>query len=218
MNRRTRQMLAANNELEKELTPENGRAMTDIIVYLRASNTTEYQQELVRRDIPEMVLEGQRRGQTMEEVIGEDYKAFCDAVLLELPKRTAGQRVWSAVGSACLYVDVLAVIWLAFGALGWLLGEGAYPWLSVTAGNLVALVTILGVSIGLVEYICKNSFDENLGKRKVIPVLLVLLVAGLVAGSVLLREAVLFHIHALLALGLMAVLYGIHKAVEEKVG
>ena len=34
----------------------------------------------------------------------------------------------------------------------------------------------------------------------------------------LLREAVLFHIHTLLALGLMAVLYGIHKAVEEKVG
>ena len=151
MNRRTKRLLAANNELEKELTPENNRAMTDIIVYLRAANITEYQQELVRRDITEMVLEGQRRGATMEEVIGEDYKAFCDAVLLELPKRTAGQRVWSAVGSACLYVDVLAVIWLAFGALGWLLGEGAYPWLSVTAGNLVALVTILGVSIGLVE-------------------------------------------------------------------
>ena len=94
----------------------------------------------------------------------------------------------------------------------------SWPWLAVTAGDLIALVAILGASIGLVEYICKNSFDENLGKRKVIPVLLVLLVAGLVAGSVLLREVVLFHIHTLLALGLMAVLYGIHKAVEEKVG
>lgn len=218
MNRRAKQLLQENNRLEEQLTGENNRMMTDIIVYLRASNTTAYQQECVRRDITEMVLEGQRRGAPMEEVIGEDYKAFCDAVLSEVPKRTLRQRVLSAVGSGCLYVDILAVIWLVFGAIGWLLGDGSWPWLAVTAGDLIALVAILGASIGLVEYICKNSFDEKLGKRKVIPVLLVLLVVGLVAGSVLLREAVLFHIHALLALGLMAVLYGIHKAVEEKVG
>ena len=218
MNRRAKQLLQENNRLEEQLTGENKRMMTDIIVYLRASNTTAYQQECVRRDITEMVLEGQRRGAPMEEVIGEDYKAFCDAVLSEVPKRTLRQRILSAVGSGCLYVDILAVIWLVFGAIGWLLGDGSWPWLAVTAGDLIALVAILGASIGLVEYICKNSFDEKLGRSKVIPVLLVLLVAGLVAGSVLLREAVLFHIHALLALGLMAVLYGIHKAVEEKVG
>ena len=218
MNRRTKQLLQENNRLEEQLTGENNRMMTDIIVYLRASNTTAYQQECVRRDITEMVLEGQRRGAPMEEVIGEDYKAFCDAVLSEVPKRTLRQRILSAVGSGCLYVDILAVIWLVFGAIGWLLGDGSWPWLAVTAGDLIALVAILGASIGLVEYICKNSFDEKLGRSKVIPVLLVLLVVGLVAGSVLLREAVLFHIHALLALGLMAVLYGIHKAVEEKVG
>ena len=218
MNRRAKQLLQENNRLEEQLTSENNRTMTDIIVYLRASNTTAYQQECVRRDITEMVLEGQRRGAPMEEVIGEDYKAFCDAVLSEVPKRTLRQKILSAVGAGCLYVDILAVIWLAFGAIGWLLGDDSWPWLAVTAGDLIALVAILGASIGLVEYICKNSFDENLGKSKVIPVLLVLLVIGLVAGSVLLREAVLFHIHALLALGLMAVLYGIHKAVEEKVG
>ena len=218
MNRRAKQLLQENNRLEEQLTGENNRMMTDIIVYLRASNTTAYQQECVRRDITEMVLEGQRRGAPMEEVIGEDYKAFCDAVLSEVPKRTLRQRILSAVGSGCLYVDILAVIWLVFGAIGWLLGDGSWPWLAVTAGDLIALVAILGASIGLVEYICKNSFDENLGKSKVIPVLLGLLVAGLVTGSVLLREVVLFHMHALLALGLMAVLYGIHRAVEEKVG
>ena len=217
MNRRAKQLLQENNRLEEQLTSENNRTMTDIIVYLRASNTTAYQQECVRRDITEMVLEGQRRGAPMEEVIGEDYKAFCDAVLSEVPKRTLRQKILSAVGAGCLYVDILAVIWLAFGAIGWLLGDGSWPRLAVTAGDLIALVAILGASIGLVEYICKNSFDENLGKSKVIPVLLVLLVAGLVAGSVLLREVVLFHMHALLALGLMAVLYGIHRAVEENV-
>ena len=217
MNRKTKQLLTANNELEKGLAPENARAMTDIVVYLRAANITEYQQELLRRDITEMVLEGQRRGDAMEAVIGADYKAFCDAVLSEVPKRTAGQRILSALGCGCLYVDVLAVIWLAFGAIGWLLGEGTYPWLTVTAGNLVALAAILAASIGLVEYICKNAFDENLGKSKVIPILLVLLVAGLVAGSVLLRGIVLFRMHFLLALGLIAALYGAHKALEEKV-
>ena len=216
MNRRTKRLLAANNELEKELTPENNRAMTDIIVYLRAANITEYQQELVRRDITEMVLEGQRRGDAMEEVIGADYKAFCDAVLAEVPKRTARQRVLASVGNACLYVDILAVIWMAFGALGWLLGEGAWPWLSVTAGNLLALAAILGVSIGLVEYICKNSFEERPKKNWGIPVLLALLAAALAAGSVLLRGVVVFRLHMLLAAGLVAVLYVIHRVMEEK--
>ena len=143
MNRKTKKLLQENNLLEGQLTPENNRTMTDLIVYLRASNTTAYQQECVRRDITEMVLEGQRRGDAMEAVIGADYKAFCDAVLSEVPERTARQRLLSAIGNGCLYVDVLAVIWLAFGALGWLLGEGAWPWLSVTAGNLVALAAIL---------------------------------------------------------------------------
>ena len=216
MNRRTKRLLAANNELEKELTPENNRAMTDIIVYLRAANITEYQQELVRRDITEMVLEGQRRGDAMEEVIGADYKAFCDAVLSEVPKRTARQRLLSAIGNACLYVDVLAVIWLAFGTLGWLLGEGAWPWLGVTAGNLLALAAILGVSIGLVEYICKNSFEERPKKNRGIPVLLALLAAALAAGSVLLRGVVVFRLHFLLAVGLIAALYVIHRVMEEK--
>ena len=72
MNRRTKKLLLENNQLEEQLTRENNRMMTDIIVYLRASNTTAYQQECVRRDITEMVLEGQRRGAPMEEVIGED--------------------------------------------------------------------------------------------------------------------------------------------------
>ena len=216
MNRRTKRLLAANNELEKELTPENNRAMTDIIVYLRAANITEYQQELVRRDITEMVLEGQRRGDAMEEVIGADYKAFCDAVLAEVPERTARQRLLSAIGNACLYVDILAVIWMAFGALGWLLGEGAWPWLSVTAGNLLALAAILGVSIGLVEYFCKNSFEERPKKNRGIPVLLALLAAALAAGSVLLRGVVVFRLHFLLAVGLIAALYVIHRVMEEK--
>ena len=218
MNRKTKQLLTANNELEKELTAENGRAMTDIVVYLRAANITEYQQELLRRDITEMVLAGQRRGDAMEEVIGADYKAFCDAVLSEVPERTARQRLLSAIGNGCLYVDVLAVIWLAFGALGWLLGEGAWPWLSVTAGNLVALAAILAASIGLVEYICKNSFAENSGKSRVVPLLLALLVAALVAGSVLLQGVVVFRLHFLLAAGLVAALYALHRFLEEKAG
>ena len=218
MNRRAKQLLQENNRLEEQLTSENNRTMTDIIVYLRASNTTAYQQECVRRDITEMVLEGQRRGAPMEEVIGEDYKAFCDAVLSEVPERTGRQRLLSAIGNACLYVDILAAIWLAFGALGWLLGEGAWPWLSVTAGNLLALAAILGVSIGLVEYICKNSFEERAKKNRGIPVLLALLAAALAAGSVLLRGVVVFRLHMLLAAGLIAALYVIHRVMEEKAG
>ena len=65
MNRRTKELLAENNTLERGLNEENGKILTDIVVYLRTAPVSEYQQELVRRDITHMMLEGQARGASM---------------------------------------------------------------------------------------------------------------------------------------------------------
>ena len=57
MNKTTKQLLEENNRREKELSPDNQKVLTDIVAYLRGSSTPILQQEQVRRDITEMLLE-----------------------------------------------------------------------------------------------------------------------------------------------------------------
>lgn len=52
MSKRTRLLLRENNALESELSREEDReVLTDITVYLRTANISQYYQERVRRDI-----------------------------------------------------------------------------------------------------------------------------------------------------------------------
>ena len=102
MNKTTKQLLEENNRREKELSPDNQKVLTDIVAYLRGSSASTYQQELVHRDILEMLQEGEARGQTASEIIGEDYQTFCDEILAELPKRSMKQRIVYALSIVSL--------------------------------------------------------------------------------------------------------------------
>ena len=78
---RTKRLLRENNAFEKQLNPEFNAVLTDMVVYLRSAPVSEYNQELVRRDLGQMFLDAQRRGDSPADVIGEDYRQFCDQVL-----------------------------------------------------------------------------------------------------------------------------------------
>ena len=205
MNRKTKQLLTANNELEKELTAENNRAMTDIVVYLRAANITEYQQELLRRDITQMLLEGERRGEGAKSVIGEDYRIFCDNVLSEIPKRPVSARLLSAASTAGTCLGILAAIWLAGELLLAFTGQGEWFRLTVTVGDLVSAAGITLLAAGLVELICRHSFDQDFPRSKLWFVLLFVLVFLCIAAVIFLRFP-LFAVHPVLVLAAIAAL------------
>jgi DNA-binding ferritin-like protein (Dps family) len=82
MNKQVKQLKRLNNKLEEQLNEENREAYTDIICYLRVANISEYNQEIIRQDLLEMVLSAQERGENIQTVIGEDYRTFCDGVYL----------------------------------------------------------------------------------------------------------------------------------------
>ena len=107
MNKTTKQLLEENNQREKELSPDNQKVLTDIVAYLRGSSTPILQQEQVRRDITEMLLEGEVRGQSAQTIIGTDYQAFCDEILAELPRRSARQRTIYGLSVVSLSAAVL---------------------------------------------------------------------------------------------------------------
>ena len=89
MSKRTKELLRANNALDAQLNKDNQQMMTNIVVYIRSANISEYEQELVRRDITHMLLDAQAEGRTAAEVLGEDAQAFCEAVIAALPPRSS---------------------------------------------------------------------------------------------------------------------------------
>ncbi|MGM0523556.1 MAG: hypothetical protein ACQER2_05885, partial [Bacillota bacterium] len=62
MNKLTKELLKKNNTREKAIFKSNNDIYTNMIVYLRGSDLTEYDQEVVRADIIELILDGQQRG------------------------------------------------------------------------------------------------------------------------------------------------------------
>ena len=92
MNIKTKKLLKENNKFEKNLSKESNEILTDIVVYLRGSAISEYHQEEVRRDISQMLFDGEKRNESVRDIIGEDYKSFCDEIVKSFPPRSKIER------------------------------------------------------------------------------------------------------------------------------
>ncbi|PRR79148.1 hypothetical protein CLLI_09930 [Clostridium liquoris] len=88
-------LLKSNNKMEKEIHKNNEKILTDMIVYLRGSDMTEYNQELIREDLIQMIIDGQNRGDDIQKVIGDNYKEICDKIIETMPKKTISQKIGS---------------------------------------------------------------------------------------------------------------------------
>ena len=156
MNRQTKTLLKENNQLEKQLSKETDDILTDIVVYIRSANITEYNQELVRRDITNMLIEGQERGQSAAEVIGEDYKAFCDAVIAEMPQMTKKERALDVIKILCYSLAMLTVIWFAFSKM-----TSDISRVELTVGDLVSVAVIIAIAFGTYFAVTRFVFDAK---------------------------------------------------------
>lgn len=213
MNKTTKQLLEENNRRGEQLTPENQKILVDIVAYLRGSSASTYQQELVHRDILDMLQEGEARGQTAAQVIGEDYQAFCDEILAELPRRSARERTIYGLSVVSLSAAVLVVIWLGFSLFTAVIQGPFTLWLPVKLGQLLGGALIIAFSYGLVEYVCRTSFeDRSPTKVQVIGIFVGMVLFFLIC--MLLRQT-LFSLHAGIAAVLAVVLYLIYKVTDR---
>lgn len=215
MSKRAKQLLKENNLLSKQLSAENAAILTDIVVYIRGTDISDYQQELVRRDITQMILEGECRGDSAQDVIGGDYRSFCDSVIAEIPRPSFGDKVFSIMGGICLSLAVLCTIWLFGNLLNIFFGKKYWPYLPVTAGEIIAAVFIIGAATGLFQLITRYSFDNAFlkGKKMFLIVFAVLFVNNCV---VIFFRSVIFTVHAGAAAALIIALYLAYKVLDEK--
>ncbi len=214
MNKTTKQLLEENNRRGEQLTPENQKILVDIVAYLRGSSASTYQQELVHRDILDMLQEGEARGQTAPQVIGEDYQTFCDEILAELPKRSMKQHIVYALSTVSLSAAGLLSIWLVFRLFEAPFQNRPFtPWLPMTLGQLLGGIMLIAYSYGLVEHICRNSFEDRDPSR--LQVISFFVCIGLFFIFCVSLQQIMFYLHAGIAALLIAVLFLIYKITDR---
>ncbi|ERI91654.1 hypothetical protein HMPREF1982_03038 [Clostridiales bacterium oral taxon 876 str. F0540] len=85
-----KEVIKRNYELSKKLKAEYQDLYTDIVCYIRTAPLTERQTEEAVNDILDIMLGAQDREEDIFEVIGEDYKEFCDEVIESHKEKNQG--------------------------------------------------------------------------------------------------------------------------------
>ena len=210
---RTKQLMRENNAFERALSPEFNQVLTDMVVYLRSAPVSEYNQELVRRDIGRMFLDAQRRGDSPADVIGEDYRQFCDQVLAEVPRLTVRERVLDGLSTSLVCLGVWGVIWLFNRGLLAVV-RGGWPDIPVTVGDLLATVLILAAAGYLFHAFSRAAFSNSY--TGLFFKVFLILAAMLVVSRVF--TAALVHVHFGVVLAGIVLCFVLGKVLERLAG
>ncbi len=169
MNKKTKMLLNENNKFEKyNLSEHSKNVMTDIVCYLRGSDLSEYNQEVVRRDIDYMLSDGEKRGETAELVVGREYQAFCDEIVKSFPKRTIAEKIISNVNDITSAISIIAFIWLFVKVTQSIVERTSIFYLQITMGEIIGnIIAVIEAKI-IFNYITRKVFDEtNIKKNKI---------------------------------------------------
>ena len=216
MSKRTKELLNANNELEKQLNDQEQRILTDISAYIRHAGTSPYYQESVRQDIITMVLDGSKRGLSVAEIIGEDYQSFCDSVLKELPKLSGREKAFSLLRDVLPSVMVLLGIWFVFSLLDAFLVVNTLPFIPITAGDLLGFLLIIPAAFYIFNFISKTAFSESKSLDKKLFAMIFAVIFLAMIFSIFLKYT-LFQVHALIVLAVFALLFCFYLLLDKNV-
>lgn len=213
MSREAKALKKENNELEKQLSKETEAIQTDIVVYIRSANISDIDQERVRRDITQMLIDGEARGESAADVIGGDYKAFCDEIIAEIPKLSRAKRVLVAIRDVLPALMVLFAIWAVFSVLTQVINGDVWYITPLSLSDIITGAALLIAASLIVVYITKNSFSS---KPAPLICLVLLVIAIALCGALLLPDKAVFSPHIAADAVLLAVLYAAYKIIDSK--
>lgn len=182
------------------------------MVYIRNANISEYNKEIVRRDIIQMLLDGEKRGQSPSDVIGDDYKAFCDDVISEMPQLSAKERILTSIRDVLPAICALFGIWIVFSLISSLINGEDWTHIPLTVFELIAGAVIVIVAQLIVVYITKYSF-ENKNTRLVVILAVILLLT--VAAYLLIPNVVIMSPHIAVSAAFVMLVYIILKVIDN---
>ncbi|MEG0857210.1 MAG: hypothetical protein RSG52_12115, partial [Terrisporobacter sp.] len=157
-----------NNELEKSMSKKSDKVYTDMVVYLRVSNLTQLQQEQVRRDLIGMIIDGEKRDQSIDEIIGTDYKDVCDEIIVVFPVRTLKDRILEVISTYSLCISILFIIFTVGEFIGNFI-KGSDLWrVNFEMYQLILMPAIIIIANIIVKSICEDPFkkeNKEVGKK-----------------------------------------------------
>jgi DNA-binding ferritin-like protein (Dps family) len=156
-------MIRENREISKKLNEENHKIYVNIVCYIRVSSINEKEKEQIIADILDMFLRGQEEGKAIQEIIGNDYKAFCDSIIQSVrPKKI---KEWDYFNKAWEYIKyiingicILLTIDFVFRYIPMVIKYRAIVSYPVNISIFITTIIILLIAMAVVKYIMKNSF------------------------------------------------------------
>ena len=212
MSREARVLRDENNELEKQLDDKTNDILTDIVVYIRSANISDIDQENVRRDITQMLIDARGRGENAD-VIGGDYKAFCDAIIAEIPKMSTKKRVMTAIRDTLPALGLLIGIWVVFSVAEQIINGATWYVTPVSVTDILGGAAMLILATLIVVYITKNSFNA---KPAALVCLILLITAVALCAALLLPSRIIFSPNIAADAALVIVIFAAHKIIDNK--
>ena len=84
---KAKQLIEENNRKREQLTPENEKYYSDMLIYIRLQLTlSEQQSEEVLMEMLDHLLDGQNEGKSARDIFGDDPKGYADEIIQNLPK------------------------------------------------------------------------------------------------------------------------------------
>ena len=219
MKKETKELLKKNNENEKQILEENDEIYTNMIVYLRSADISEYSQEKVREDLIAMIIDGQERGDDIQKVIGENYKEICDEIIAEMPKKTIMEKVMHTLMVILDVVWILGIISL-IKTLSTILVKGSKDMtFTLSLGDLISCGMIVIVANVVVNYICKTAFKEEERKNnKVLSFIITWIVCCIILTAVILPSLFIKVTVVSVHIGVAVLVFGVIFVISRILG
>jgi len=221
-----REIQKKNNKLDgdlKKIMPDiEFQRLGNLQVYLRGSQLSISDQEIVRNDLLNMVYEGKKRQEALNDIIGTDDKKLMDDIIQSAGEKAGilgnKQSLLGALGGFGYLMLIWSVPDMVKGAM-----RTSFPnWRSdITLGNVLIFVVILIGAIVIVNTISRGALNEGVNEDRKQKIAVGASIAAIIAVMVLsytvpfLKSAILqCHPLVLTALGVCAII--IYKTGGDK--
>lgn len=162
MDKKIKILQKENAVLDKQLTKQNNEIITNMIIYLRFSNISDYDMEIIIRDLHLLAIDTQEKNLELKEVIGEDYKAYCDDILSKANRMTRKQSIFYKLSilTTCFY----ALLFIFFG-LGLFKNYSTYNNLNnviITTADVASFFVIILGGVLIYIFLSKAAFVKRI--------------------------------------------------------
>jgi uncharacterized membrane-anchored protein len=166
---KAKQLIEENNRKRDQLTPENEKYYSDMLIYIRLQlSLSEQQSEEVLMEMLDHLLDGQLEGKSARDIFGDDPKGYADEIIQNLPKEQKREVVPFIMG---IVLNLVSWMFMIRGAVILVISQFQNVSSKVFVfPTLLIFVLILGSIAFGVWYIFRviklSLFNEKVSEKK----------------------------------------------------